>query len=184
MDGIGSTIKKWAVFISVANAIISLILGISLMSQDPILVGLTAPIGLIIIIGGIVASIMLGLLLYGFGELVENSAESEKHLQVIKNRQEELSRQIAALSRADERSVDARAESARAAVGKTQNETTNVTRTPSKSRTNPVEAQGTSDKNGNGVQPGVVTCPVCGALNGRYRTKCISCGRDFFRTNQ
>ncbi len=184
MGGIGSTIKKWAVFISVANAIISLILGISLMSQDSILVGLTAPLGLMIIIGGIVASIMLGLLLYGFGELVENSAESEKHLQVIKNRQEELSRQITALSRTDERTADAKAESAKAFVGKTHNETTNVTRMPSENRTNPVEAQGASGEKGNGVRPGVVTCPACGAINGRYRTKCTSCGRDFFRENQ
>lgn len=69
-DNIGGKIKKLASFIAWLGIIISIIIGIAFMATDEELF----LVGLIIAIIGGVSSWVGSFLLYGFGELVENSS--------------------------------------------------------------------------------------------------------------
>ncbi len=65
-DNIGGKIKKWATWIFTAEAIIAILAGIILMNEH-VLIGL-----LVVVLGPIVAWIS-SWLLYGYGQLIENS---------------------------------------------------------------------------------------------------------------
>ena len=79
----GSTIKKWATFISIAGSLLSLFLGIPLMA---LMLGPNSGmpvIGIIFIAIGITASIMTGHILYGFGELIDRSVSMDKQFHYL-----------------------------------------------------------------------------------------------------
>ena len=66
-DNIGGKIKGWAVWIFIVEAITAIIVGIALIVND------NALVGFLTIIFGPIAAWVSSWLLYGFGQLVENS---------------------------------------------------------------------------------------------------------------
>ena len=89
-DNIGGKIKSWAVWIFVVEAIAAVIGGIALIANDN---GLVA---FLTIVFGPIAAWVSSWLLYGFGQLVENSdiiaaeynRKNEKHEKVIEKNNE------------------------------------------------------------------------------------------------
>ena len=84
-DNIGGKIKSWAIWIFIVEAIAAIIGGITLIGNDDILYGFLA------IVFGPIAAWVSSWLLYGFGQLIENSdiiaeeynRKNEKHEKVI-----------------------------------------------------------------------------------------------------
>ena len=84
-DNIGGKIKNWAIWIFIVEAIAAVIGGITLIVIDSTLVGLLT------ILFGPIAAWVSSWLLYGFGQLVENSdiiaaeynRKNEKHEKVV-----------------------------------------------------------------------------------------------------
>ena len=84
-DNIGGKIKSWAVWIFIVEAIAAIIGGIILIANDNGLVGFLT------IVFGPIAAWVSSWLLYGFGQLIENSdiiaaeynRKNEKHEKVI-----------------------------------------------------------------------------------------------------
>ena len=84
-DNIGGKIKSWAIWIFIVEAIAAIIGGITLIGNDDILHGFLA------IVFGPIAAWISSWLLYGFGQLVENSdiiaaeynRKNEKHEKVV-----------------------------------------------------------------------------------------------------
>lgn len=115
-DNIGGKIKGAASFISVSGIIASIIAGVDLVSKETVIVGL------IIIIVGSLFSWVGSFLLYGFGQLVENSdiiaeqsnrdnikyEKTVKKQQEIKNKKEiqETKKKIQSDSTRDDEYID------------------------------------------------------------------------------
>ena len=84
-DNIGGKIKSWAVWIFIVEAIAAIIGGIALIANDNGLVGFLT------IVFGPIAAWVSSWLLYGFGQLIENSdiiaeeynRKNEKHGKVV-----------------------------------------------------------------------------------------------------
>ena len=68
-DNIGAKIKSWAMWIFAVEAIVSIIIGLSLIASDDELI----LIGILLIVLGPLAGLVSSWLLYGYGQLIQNS---------------------------------------------------------------------------------------------------------------
>ncbi len=84
-DNIGGKIKNWAVWIFIVEAIAAIIGGIAIIDINNGMVG-----SLVIVFGPIAAWVSSGLL-YGFGQLVENSDIIAEELQRVNENHEKNS---------------------------------------------------------------------------------------------
>lgn len=169
----GSTIKKWATFISIVGSLLSLFLGIPLMSLMFHGPNSGMPvIGIIFIAIGIAMSIMTGHILYGFGELIENSSESAEILRDIRNGQDELCELVAKLNAPTGNPPEAMpSNDVMPGAGQTAANVTGY-----------AVPQGAAGEQS--VNDDFVVCPSCQKINRKSAGRCISCGQQLFSTEQ
>ena len=172
-SNIGGKIKGVAVAGCILGIIASLIVGILLISQSSYYTQ-TAPMGLLVIIVGSLASWLGSFCLYGFGELIEKTGENnealvkiEKELAALnaksgaekENRPEEVRRHTEEAARVEEVRKSAGEQEQRKAP-----EAKNAQGVPSYPHT--LEYYG-------GI------CPNCGSKNRENRVCCFECGAKF-----
>lgn len=151
-SGAGGVLKTLALVLFWVNVISAVITMFCMLGVGDGELGFLA---LVVLVVGIVMAVVGSALLYGFGELVENSARSVAKLQHIEER----------LKERDDREVHAPVPSApksaaRPLVG---------SMAPKKTETVTVQPSGSD----------TITCPACGCVQRSDRTVCWQCGVKF-----
>lgn len=150
-SGAGGVLKTLALVLFWVNAISAVITMFCMLGVGDGELGFLA---LLVLVIGIVMAVAGSALLYGFGELVENSARSVAKLQRLEERLSERG------GREDRTPVSsAPRPAARPLVGSMAPKTETVTVQPSGS--------------------GTITCPACGCVQRSDRTVCWQCGAKF-----
>ena len=146
-SGVGQTIKIIGKVIGTLMVILSLIIGIVIMSESGYGIINFTTLGIAVILLGTFSGITVGSLMVGFGHLIESN---DSIAAMMRNSQNQpISKNCSAKTAPSARSVPV----LKPVAAKTQK---------------PVEEAIDTDN--------IMKCPNCGAVNSKHQLKCVSCG--------
>ena len=161
-NNIGGKIKGWAVGTFLVEAIAAFFagMGIYIEAGDG-----AFWIGTLVILGGAFLAYLSVILLYGLGELIENSAISKEELR-------EIHRELSKLSASPKK--EAVSSKAQPAAGSSSQTTEKTDYCPSVQPSKPAKLPLPGGD-------GKVICPNCGTVQRADRVICFDCGQEFRR---
>ena len=161
-NNIGGKIKGWAVGTFILESIAAIVtgLGIFIEADDG-----AFWIGTLVILGGILVAYVSVLLIYGLGELIENSAASREELR-------EIHWELSKLSASPKNG---------AVSSKAQPAAGSSSRPAAKSGHRPNVQPSAVPKRPLPGGEGEIICPTCGTAQRESRTSCFDCGQEFRR---